>query len=248
MAGSIDVRGVSHRYAGVADEPTSALQDITFTARAGEFLAVIGPSGCGKSTLLNILAGLLVPTAGETQLGPSAHMPQRDLLMPWRTTLDNVAVGLEAQGRRRADARELAREHLESFGLAGFEQHWPHQLSGGMRQRAALLRTFLVGRDVLLLDEPFGALDALTRLQLQQWLRERCVADGKTTLLVTHDIDEAIALADRVCVLSPRPGRVVAIVDIELPEVRSPEVRLRPEFARYRAQLLRTLTAEAWPA
>jgi len=247
MAAAVEVRGVSHRYPEAAGA-TEALRDITLTVEAGEFLAVIGPSGCGKSTLLNILAGLLTPTAGETRTNASAHMPQRNLLMPWRTALDNVAVGLEAQGHRRADARRLAREHLASFGLEGFEQRWPHQLSGGMQQRAALLRTFLVGRDVLLLDEPFGALDALTRLQLQQWLRDRCVAGGKTTILVTHDIDEAIALADRICVLSPRPASVRAIVDIQLPETRSPEVRLLPAFAAYRAQLLRTLTAEAWPA
>lgn len=255
-ARTVEVRGLTQTHPGTAGEPTTALQDVSFSVGEGEFLAVIGPSGCGKSTLLNVLAGLLQPTAGEVLLdgagapvlGRCAHLPQRDLLMPWRRTLDNVTVGLEAQGRRRADARALARKHLATFGLEGFDRHWPRQLSGGMRQRAALLRTFLLGRDVLLLDEPFGALDALTRLQLQQWLREQCRAEGKTTILVTHDIDEAIALADRICVLSPRPGSVIAMVSVALPDERSPEVRLLPEFAAHRAQLLRTLTAETWPA
>lgn len=240
---AVEVRELSKVYEGQhgGGGAVAALDAVSLDAAAGGLLAVIGPSGCGKSTLLNILAGLLEPTSGTVTRARAAHLPQRDLLMPWRRTLENVTVGLEAQGMQRDAARAIGRTHLATFGLDGFADHWPHELSGGMRQRAELLRTFLVDGELLLLDEPLGALDALTRQDLQQWLRERCVADGRTTIVVTHDIDEAIALADRVCVLSPRPGRLVATVDIALPAERRAELRLTPEFAAHRAELMHAL-------
>jgi ABC-type nitrate/sulfonate/bicarbonate transport system ATPase subunit len=199
----------------------------------------VGPSGCGKSTLLRILAGLVAPSGGvvfldggqpEVLLGRVGYMPQDDLLMAWRTTLDNVTVGLELAGVSRADARVQARAELARFGLEGFERHWPRALSGGMRQRAALLRTFLAGRDVLLLDEPLGALDALTREEMREWLLEVWEADRKTILLVTHDVEEAVFLSDRVYVMSGRPGRMRATVDVPLRRPRAQELTTTPEF------------------
>src|SRR5207302_11425478 len=182
----------------------------------------VGPSGCGKSTLFNILAGLVEPTSGrvlldgnppDNLLGRFDYMPQKDLLMPWRTVLNNTTLGLEIAGVSRRAARERALEAFPRFGLTGFEDAWPMSLSGGMRQRAALLRTFLAGRDVMLLDEPFGALDAITRADMQEWLLGVWHSFERTIVLVTHDVDEAIFLADRVYVMSPRPGTMRAVLD-----------------------------------
>jgi ABC-type nitrate/sulfonate/bicarbonate transport system ATPase subunit len=215
------------------------LADVSIELAVGEFVSLVGPSGCGKSTLLKILAGLVAPSAGDVLLegerrdallGRVGYMPQDDLLMPWRTTLDNVTLGLELAGVRRADARERAREQFARFGLDGFERHWPRALSGGMRQRAALLRTFLAGRDVLLLDEPLGALDALTREEMREWLLEVWEADRKTILLVTHDVEEAAFLSDRVYVMSGSPGRIRAAIDVPLARPRVIELTGTPEF------------------
>jgi ABC-type nitrate/sulfonate/bicarbonate transport system ATPase subunit len=253
---ALEARGVSKRYGELA-----VLADVSIELEAGEFVAVVGPSGCGKSTLLKILAGLLVADAGEVLLpdrrrqhgllGRVGYMPQDDLLMPWRTTLDNVTLGLELAGVARREARARARVELGRFGLEGFERHWPRTLSGGMRQRAALLRTFLAGRDVLLLDEPFGALDALTREELREWLLEVWESDRKTILLVTHDVEEAVFLADRVYVMSARPGRIRAVVDVSLARPRAPEVVASVEFValeqRLRAPLREERTLRATP-
>ncbi len=177
------------------------LEGVDFFAASGEFVSIIGPSGCGKSTLLNTVAGLEEPEAGwvelegavvDRRLGNVGYMQQKDLLMPWRTVLDNAILGLEVQGISRTDARVRATDLLEVFGLRGFENQYPYALSGGMRQRAAFLRTVLVGSEAMLLDEPFGALDALTRTQMQEWLMELWDSLGKTIVLVTHDVDEAI--------------------------------------------------------
>ncbi len=224
-----------------------ALDGLDLNVGAGEFVSIVGPSGCGKSTLLDLLAGLLEPTRGRILLdgkvtgellGRLGYMQQRDLLMPWRSVLDNTILGLELGGVGRTAARTQARQELERFGLGGFEDSWPATLSGGMRQRAALLRTFLAGRDALLLDEPFGALDALTRAEMQRWLLEVWDADRQTILLVTHDVDEAVLLSDRVYVMSPRPGRVVLEVAVELPRPRPADLPVTQEFAALKQRLL----------
>jgi ABC-type nitrate/sulfonate/bicarbonate transport system ATPase subunit len=237
---ALEARGLAKTYAAAGGtDPLQALTDVSLELGAGEFVSLVGPSGCGKSTLLRILAGLIAPSAGdvlldgtrpEALLGRVGYMPQDDLLMAWRTTLDNVTVGLELAGVSRPDARRRARAELARFGLEGFERHWPRALSGGMRQRAALLRTFLAGRDVLLLDEPLGALDALTREEMREWLLEVWESDRKTILLVTHDVEEAVFLSDRVYVMSGRPGRIRATVEVPLPRPRAQELTTAPEF------------------
>jgi ABC-type nitrate/sulfonate/bicarbonate transport system ATPase subunit len=213
---SLSFRKVTRRYGAL-----TALAAIDLSLRAHAVTAVVGPSGCGKSTLLELVAGLQEPDEGEIRRQPAAYMPQRDLLLPWRDALGNAALALECQGVPRAEARRRAAPLFERFGLTEFEHVRPAALSGGMRQRVAFLRTLLQGRPVLLLDEPFGALDAITRADLREWLAAALVEEPRTVLLVTHDTDEAVFLADRIVVLSPRPGRVVADFDVDLPRPRS---------------------------
>jgi ABC-type nitrate/sulfonate/bicarbonate transport system ATPase subunit len=243
--------GLGKRF-GSGDRAVQALDGLDLEVADGEFVSVIGPSGCGKSTLFNILAGLEEPTAGTLELdgarsgaggllGRVGYMPQRDLLMPWRTILDNTILGLEVAGVGRAEARRQALELFPAFGLAGFERRRPGELSGGMRQRAALLRTFLAGREVILLDEPFGALDSLTRAGMQQWLVEVWEQHRKTILLITHDVDEALFLSDRVYVLSPRPGRVVLSLEVDLPRPRAYELITGEPFVERKQLLLERL-------
>ncbi|RYH54234.1 MAG: ABC transporter ATP-binding protein [Alcaligenaceae bacterium] len=222
--------------------PLRVLDGIDLQVQPGQFVSVIGPSGCGKSTLFNILAGLIPHDGGEIELDgqPTTHlrgrvgyMLQRDLLMPWRTVLDNVIVGLEVQGVARAESVARARVYLDTFGLRQFENAYPKALSGGMRQRVALARTLLPDPDILLLDEPFSALDYQTRLFLEALLVKTVEQAGKTVILVTHDIDEAIALSERIFVLSGRPGRLKTVHDISL-STRSPiEARRDPRFSGY---------------
>jgi ABC-type nitrate/sulfonate/bicarbonate transport system ATPase subunit len=243
--------GLAKSFAGGVE----ALADVSIELAEGEFVSIVGPSGCGKSTLLAILAGLLEPTAGRILLdgreppggllGRIGYMPQRDLLMQWRTTLENATLGLELAGVGRTAARERALGEVARFGLAGFEDRRPSALSGGMRQRAALLRTFLAGRDVLLLDEPFGALDALTREAMREWLLGVWEADRKTILLVTHDVEEAVFLSDRVHVMSGRPGRMRTAVEVALARPRALEVTTTPAFAALKDRLLAPLRDEA---
>jgi ABC-type nitrate/sulfonate/bicarbonate transport system ATPase subunit len=198
-----------------------ALDGVDLRAAAHEVIAVVGPSGCGKSTLLDLVCRLTAADAGTVSAPPAALMPQRDGLLPWLSALDNAALSRRLAGASRTAARAAAREHFAAFGLEGFERSRPAELSGGMRQRVALLRTLLAGRPVLCLDEPFASLDALTRAQAQGWLAEALARDPRTVLLVTHDVEEAVLLADRVVLLSPRPGRVVATLDVGLPRPRS---------------------------
>ena len=208
------------------------LDGVSFDVAPGEFVSLIGPSGCGKSTLFDVVAGLHRPDAGRVvvdgrdatgRVDPFAYMPQQDLLFPWRTVLDNTALGLEVAGVPRRTARRRAGELFGAFGLAGFEGARPAELSGGMRQRAALLRTVVQDRAVLLLDEPFGALDSLTRADLQTWLDDVRAGVGWTVLLITHDIREAVRLSDRVVVLGPRPTRVRCEIPVDLPRPRPQE-------------------------
>jgi ABC-type nitrate/sulfonate/bicarbonate transport system ATPase subunit len=213
---SLSFRKVTRRFGAL-----TALAEIDLSLPAGAVTAVVGPSGCGKSTLLELVAGLQEPDEGEIVRQPAAYMPQRDLLLPWRDALGNAALALECQGVSRAEARRRAVPLFERFGLAEFERVRPAELSGGMRQRVAFLRTLLQGRPVLLLDEPFGALDAITRADLREWLADALAEDPRTVLLVTHDVEEAVFLADRIVVLSPRPGRVVADFEVDLPRPRS---------------------------
>lgn len=190
------------------------LRDITFDVRDGEFVSLIGPSGAGKSTLFNIIAGLDTPTSGTVEVGEVAYMPQKDALFPWRTIEQNCALGLEVQGVKRKDALAKVRAWFPDFGLEGFEKSHPFELSGGMRQRAALLRTVVQEKGLLLLDEPFGALDSLTRNSLQTWLKQMWQEHSWTALLITHDVREAITLSDRIVVLSQRPATVLEIIDV----------------------------------
>jgi NitT/TauT family transport system ATP-binding protein len=189
-----------------------ALDGVSLRVAAGEAVAVVGPSGSGKSTLLELVCGLAEPTAGRVVAERAVLMPQRDLLLPWLSALDNAALAPRLAGASAAQARERARPLFARFGLGGFEDARPHELSGGMRQRVAFLRTLLAGSPVLCLDEPFAALDAITRMELRDWLRATLDEEPRAVLLVTHDVDDAVALAARVLVLSPRPGRVVAEV------------------------------------
>jgi ABC-type nitrate/sulfonate/bicarbonate transport system ATPase subunit len=246
----LEAISLAKTFAGGDGGEVRALEDVSIHAAPGEFVAVIGPSGCGKSTLFHILAGLEDPDRGEVlidgtrvdqRLGACAFMPQRDGLLPWRRTIDNVTMGLSLAGVSRAEAHARARPLLERFGLGGFERAWPWQLSGGMRHRAAFLRTVLLGRPAMLLDEPFGALDGITRSDLERWLLGVWQEVGSTVVLITHDVAEAVHLADRVYVLSPRPGRVAATLRIDLPRPRTPEVLVSSEFATQEALLREAL-------
>jgi ABC-type nitrate/sulfonate/bicarbonate transport system ATPase subunit len=245
-APKLELRGLGKRFGEL-----EVLCDLTLSARTGEFVAILGPSGCGKSTALSILTGETPASEGEVLIdglpagmtpGRFAYMPQSDALLPWRRVLDNATLGLEVRGMARRDARERVRPLLPTFGLDGFAGSYPFELSGGMRQRAALLRTVVQECEVLLLDEPFGALDALTRAELQQWLQSVWAQFRWTVLLVTHDVREAVSLADRVYVLSPRPGTVVAELEIPLPRPRS---QTDPLLAQLEGELLAQLLSPA---
>ncbi len=229
-----------------------ALQHVNIRVQPGEFVCLIGPSGSGKSTLLDIISGLFAETHGTLAIdgkvltpsqrpGATSYMRQRDLLMPWRNALENAALALEVHGYSPAEARDRAAARFEEFGLAGFEQSYPAQLSGGMRQRVAFLRTVLADRDLLMLDEPFGALDALNRAALQQWLVRMWEHQKQGVVMVTHDVDEAVFLADRVIVLSARPGTVVHEEIINLSRPRTRAMVTAPTFLAHRAVLLDAL-------
>jgi ABC-type nitrate/sulfonate/bicarbonate transport system ATPase subunit len=253
--GGIEVVDVAHAYLG--PPRTEVLAGVSLAVPRGGFVALIGPSGCGKSTVLRLLAGLEAPQAGAVRVegvdvagrpGRAALMPQRDSLLPWRRAIANATVGAELAGVPKAEARRRASALFVRFGLGGFEEAWPAQLSGGMRQRVALLRTVLAGRSALLLDEPFGALDALTRRDLQAWLAGVLHEHPRTTLLVTHDVDEALWLADAVVVLTARPARVAAVVEVGLERPRRPTDVTDPRFVARKAEVLAALDAPGPPA
>lgn len=245
------IRGVAHSFVEL-----QVLADVALQLAPREVLGIVGPSGCGKSTLLELIAGLREPTRGEIAIAAKrgarerlercAYMPQRDLLLPWLCAIDNAALALRNRGARRAAARATATPLFERFGLGGFERARPHELSGGMRQRVAFLRTLLAGKPVLLLDEPFAGLDALTRGEMQEWLAAALEAEPRTAVLVTHDVEEALYLSDRVAILSARPASVVRELSAPLARVR-PRARVvtSPEFAAVRERALAALVGGA---
>jgi len=250
-------RGVTQRFRDGARQVV-ACRDINLDIEAGSFVAIVGPSGCGKSTLLNMVAGLLTPSAGEvlsdgqpvarpnTSIG---YLTQRDTLLPWRTIEDNVAISLELAGMRKTERIERARRLLATVGLTGFEQSYPSQLSGGMRRRAILARTLIYEPKAMAMDEPFGALDAQLRMVMHQVLLEIWERQRTTILFVTHDIGEAVTLADRVVVFSARPGTVKAVIDIDLPRPRDVyRLRFLPRFVELQEQVWLQLEAGMRPA
>ena len=243
----VSVRGLGHSY---GDLRTIELLEPEVSANGA--LGLVGPSGCGKSTLLELIAGLREPTRGEIALGDGASatarlarcafMPQRDLLLPWLSALDNAALALRNRGVRRGTARRQASELFERFGLGGFERARPAELSGGMRQRIAFLRTLVAGKPVLALDEPFASLDAITRAEMQDWLAAALEADPRTVVLVTHDVEEALYLCDRVAVLSARPARVIEELSAPFPRAADrDEAVTDPEFVAVRERALHAL-------
>ena len=248
----LSVRGVSKRF-DAGDRAVTAIEDVSFDVPRGAFVSILGPSGCGKSTLFNIIAGLLSPSGGDVLLegasivghaGQVGYMLQKDLLLPWRTIEDNITLGQTLRGVKKRKARANAAALMDRCGLTGFEKKKPHQLSGGMRQRAALMRTLLTGKEVLLLDEPFGALDAITRLQLQMTLIDIWQDMRKTILFVTHDVEEALLLSDEILVLTERPGRLRARLPVTLPRPRTPEMLSSPELMALKARLMQLLLRE----
>lgn len=251
MTVTVEIEGVSRRFGDL-----EVLDGVGLTVSRGEVLAVIGPSGCGKSTLLALLAGLDEPDAGtvavdgrtdaEGRRAGSALMPQDDCLLPWFPALDNAGLAIRNRGASRRAAREEARPVFERLGLAGFERARPAELSGGMRQRVAFARTLLAGKSVLLLDEPFASLDGLTRRDLQEWVAPILAGEERSTVLVTHDLDEALYLGSRVLVLSDRPGRVIGVREAPERNGMGPvEAAGSPDFGRAREELAGLLSTAA---
>jgi NitT/TauT family transport system ATP-binding protein len=248
---AIEFTGITRRFAQKGKGEMTAVRNVSVSIAPGEMVALIGPSGCGKSTLLNMGAGLYAPSEGEVKVGGTrvtgprrevAFMLQKDLLLPWRRIRENVELGIEIRGMAAGERRARADALLERCHLKGFGDHYPYQLSGGMRQRAALARTLAVDPQVLLLDEPFSALDAQTKMVLQRDLAELIDAEGKTALLITHDLVEAAALADRVLVMSARPGTIIEEIKTDLPHRSDPLARRRhPRMGEITARLMELL-------
>ncbi len=247
----VHVSGLAHSFGELR-----VIDRLDVEVEPGEVVGIVGPSGCGKTTLLELLAGLREPDAGSIsvggrtdpaeRLGGCAYMPQRDLLLPWLSAVDNAALALRLAGASKAEARAESGGHFERLGLSGFEQTRPGELSGGMRQRVAFLRTLMAGRPVLLLDEPFASLDAITRAEMQSWLASVLGPDFHTVVLVTHDVEEALYLSDRVLVLTPRPASVADRIEIEAPRAADRAAAVTsPEFAELKERALRSLAEAA---
>ena len=255
---AISIEGLSHRFLSRSRPPTTALTDVTCRFPAGKVTAIVGPSGCGKSTLLLIMRGLVKASQGEVKFlygdgtggltaGAAPRMAtvwQSFNLLPWRTVADNVAFGLELAGMGAEERRAKAMEAIKAVELAGFENHYPGQLSGGMRQRVGLARGMVMAPDILFLDEPFGALDAQTRLYLQEQLSTLVEASAKTVILITHSIEEAIFLGDHVVVMTARPGRVAASLDVDLPRPRGIDVQNDKRFGELFSEIYGLLRDE----
>ena len=248
--GRVSLKGVNYSL-----DSLEILRNIDLSVNSREIVSIIGPSGCGKSSVLNLISGLERPDSGQIKIeGKSdqfdrlnmiSYMQQKDLLLPWRTVLDNVILGLEIQGIPKKESRKIAMEQMEKFGLLGFENKYPFTLSGGMKQRAAFLRTILMNRPILLLDEPFSALDALNRMQMQEWVIKLFDGLDKTVIFVTHDIDEAIFLSDRIYVMSSSPGEFIAIENIKLTRPRSREIMFSSDVLSIKNRLLNQLLKPA---
>ena len=254
MADILEIKKVSKTYNSQSDNPVIALNDVDLNVAEGEFVSIIGPSGCGKSTLFNVIGGLIDDHEGEVLIEgrpvDGAHNDvgvvfQEESTFPWRSTLDNVAFPLEIEGIDKDEREELARKFIKLVGLDGFEDHYPAQLSGGMKQRTAVARTLAYEPRIMLLDEPFGALDEQTRMLLGDKMLEIWAALNQTMLLITHNITEAVQLSDRVVVMSYRPGTIKDIIEIDLPRPRSSEVISTPEFGTYVGKLWTLLREEA---
>ena len=254
MADILEIKGVSKTYNEDSDDPVKALNAVDLNISEGEFVSIIGPSGCGKSTLFNVIGGLIDDHEGEVLIEgrhvDGAHKDigvvfQEESTFPWRSTLDNVAFPLEIEGVEKGKREELARKFIKLVGLDGFENHYPAQLSGGMKQRTAVARTLAYEPRIMLLDEPFGALDEQTRMLLGDKMLEIWSALNQTMLLITHNITEAVQLSDRVVVMSYRPGTIKDIIEVDLPRPRSSEVISTPEFGTYVGKLWTLLREEA---
>lgn len=252
QAPKLALKGVSRTFGDL-----TALSSTELVVKPGEFISVVGPSGCGKSTMFNIIAGVLQPSTGKVlidgkdvtnQSGHVGYMLQKDLLLPWRTVLDNIVLGAVLKGGASRAERDEGVALARRYGLGDFINHYPAALSGGMRQRVALMRTLAMHHDVMLLDEPFGALDSQTRLSMQQWLLSVWEKEKRTIVFVTHDIDEAIFLADRVVVMTPRPGRIHEIIDVPIERPRPVSSLTRPEFVALKQRILGTIYNNASPA
>jgi ABC-type nitrate/sulfonate/bicarbonate transport system ATPase subunit len=239
---AIALTGVTRTFTDASGRQVQALDKVSLHAEHGELLALVGPSGCGKTTLLELICRLQVPQQGLIACEAAVLMPQRDLLLPWLSALDNAALALRIAHVPRTAARERAGALFAELGLGGFERSRPGELSGGMRQRVAFLRTLLSGKPILCLDEPFGALDAITRAEMQDWLARALMREPRTVVLVTHDVEEAVLLADRVLVLSPRPGRIVAEIAID---TRRPRARADADVVALRERALGLLAQGA---
>jgi NitT/TauT family transport system ATP-binding protein len=248
--GIIEITHLDKTFVTVRNERIHALSDISLSVKEREFVTIVGPSGCGKSTLLKVLAGLIPATRGTVRLaGTAVDRPRRDIgivfqnpvLLPWRTVLDNVMLPVEVQGLPKEPLLKRARELLAMVGLADFEDKYPMELSGGMQQRAAISRALVHDPNILLMDEPFGALDAMTREQMNLDLQRIWMEAGKTVVLITHSIPEAVFLGDRVVVMTARPGKIARIVDVDIPRPRSIDVMAEPLFGRLTGEIRRLL-------
>lgn len=239
----LEIEKLSKKYGDI-----EVIKDLDLHIKKGEFISIVGPSGCGKSTLFKLITGLLTEYSGKVRIDGKmvknkviSYLPQKDLLLPWKTLYENATIPLEISGVKKECWKEIIDPLIEEFGLLGFEDRYPHELSGGMRQRGGLLRSFLIDSDLMLLDEPFGALDALTRSSMQDWLLEIWKRHNHSILFITHDIEEAIYLSDRVYIMSTRPGRFLDELEINFPRPRKKEVILSQEFLEYKGRILEKL-------
>jgi putative hydroxymethylpyrimidine transport system ATP-binding protein len=239
----LEIEKLSKKYGDI-----EVIKDLNLHIKKGEFISIVGPSGCGKSTLFKIITGLLTEYTGKVWIEGNiiknkviSYLPQKDLLLPWKTLYENATIPLEISGIRKEQWKEIITPLMEEFGLSGFEDRYPHELSGGMRQRGGLLRSFLIDSDLMLLDEPFGALDALTRSSMQEWLLKIWNKYNHSILFITHDIDEAIYLSDRVYIMSARPGKLLDELDIKFPRPRKKNIILSQDFLEYKGKILEKL-------